>query len=87
VVAITRAKAASESQLSCRPGSNVCGYAQARLAIGGDVGLAGLDLPFGAKPVDTLPDFFSGRAALDDIITMIDQGCAASAGASAVSKN
>jgi len=44
------------------------------LAIDADVGLANLDLLFGVKPAYTLADFFSGRAALDEIITKTAQG-------------
>jgi flagellar biosynthesis protein FlhG len=44
------------------------------LVIDADVGLANLDLFFGAKPSYTLADFFSGKAALDEIITTTPQG-------------
>jgi len=44
------------------------------LAIDADVGLANLDLLFGVKPAYTLADFFSGKAALDEIITTTAQG-------------
>ncbi len=44
------------------------------LAIDADVGLANLDLLFGVKPVYTLADFFSGKAALDEIILTTPQG-------------
>jgi flagellar biosynthesis protein FlhG len=44
------------------------------LAIDADMGLANLDLLFGVKPAYTLADFFSGRAALDEIITTTAQG-------------
>jgi flagellar biosynthesis protein FlhG len=43
------------------------------LAIDADVGLANLDLLFGVKPAYTMADFFSGKAALDEIITTTDQ--------------
>ncbi|MGH7929473.1 MAG: AAA family ATPase, partial [Candidatus Binatia bacterium] len=44
------------------------------LAIDADVGLANLNLFFTAKPVYTLADFFSGVAALDEIVTPTTQG-------------
>ncbi|HEX2226606.1 MAG TPA: AAA family ATPase, partial [Candidatus Binatia bacterium] len=44
------------------------------LAIDADVGLANLDLLFGAKPVLTLEDFFSGAALLDEIVLRTKQG-------------
>ena len=54
------------------------------LAIDADVGLADLDLLFGAKSVYTMADFFSGRAALDEIITTTAQGVLLLPGASGV---
>ena len=48
--------------------------AQRVLAIDADVGLANLDLLFGVKPVYTIADFFSGAAALDEIVTTTAQG-------------
>jgi flagellar biosynthesis protein FlhG len=44
------------------------------LAIDADVGLANLDLLFGVKPALTLQDFFSGAAALDQIVLRTAQG-------------
>jgi flagellar biosynthesis protein FlhG len=44
------------------------------LAIDADVGLANLDLLFGVQPVLTLEDFFSGAAALDEILLRTAQG-------------
>jgi flagellar biosynthesis protein FlhG len=54
------------------------------LAIDADVGLANLDLLFGVKPAYTLADFFSGAAALDEIITTTAQGVLLLPGASGV---
>jgi flagellar biosynthesis protein FlhG len=56
------------------------------LAIDADVGLANLDLLFGVTPVYTMADFFSGRAALDEIITTTPHGVLLLPGASGVQK-
>jgi flagellar biosynthesis protein FlhG len=44
------------------------------LAIDADAGLANLDLLFGVNPVYTLEDFFTGAAALDEILLTTTQG-------------
>lgn len=54
------------------------------LAIDGDAGLANLHLLFGIKPVYTLKDFFSGAAALDEIILTTTQGVLLLPGANGV---
>jgi flagellar biosynthesis protein FlhG len=54
------------------------------LAIDADVGLANLDLLFGVKPAYTIADFFSGRAAIDEIVTTTPQGVMILPGASGV---
>jgi flagellar biosynthesis protein FlhG len=54
------------------------------LAIDADVGLANLDLLFGVKPVLTLEDFFSGAAALDEIVLRTAQGVLLLPGSSGV---
>jgi flagellar biosynthesis protein FlhG len=54
------------------------------LAIDADVGLANLDLLFNVKPVFTLADFFSGAAALDEIVVTTPQGVLLLPGASGV---
>ena len=54
------------------------------LAIDADVGLANLDLLFGVKPDYKMADFFSGKAAIDEIVTMTPQGVLFLPGASGV---
>ena len=54
------------------------------LAIDADVGLANLNLLFGVKPVYTLEHFFSGAAALDEIVMTTPQGVLLLPGASGV---
>ena len=54
------------------------------LAIDADVGLANLDLLFGVKPAYTMADFFSGKAAIDEIVTTTPQGVLFLPGASGV---
>jgi flagellar biosynthesis protein FlhG len=54
------------------------------LAIDADLGLANLDLLFGVRPVYTMADFFSGRAAFDDLITAASHGVLLLPGASGV---
>jgi flagellar biosynthesis protein FlhG len=54
------------------------------LVIDADAGLANLDLLFGVKPVYTLEDFFSGAAALDEIVTTTPQGVLLIPGANGV---
>ena len=54
------------------------------LAIDADVGLANLDLLFGVNPALTLEDFFSGAAALDEIVLRTRQGVLLLPGANGV---
>jgi flagellar biosynthesis protein FlhG len=54
------------------------------LTIDADAGLANLDLLFGVKPVYTLEDFFSGAAALDEIVITTPQGVLLLPGANGV---
>ena len=54
------------------------------MAIDADLGLANLDLFLGVKPVHTLADFFSGAAALDEIVVANRDGILLLPGASGV---
>jgi len=64
--------------------ASLVGKGQRVLAIDADMGLANLDLLFGIRPVYTLADFFSGKVALDEIITTTSQGVLFLPGASGV---
>ena len=54
------------------------------MAIDADLGLANLDLFLGVKPTHTLADFFSGAAALDEIVVANRDGILLLPGASGV---
>lgn len=75
VVAITSGKGGvGKTSVAANLAAALALKRQRVLAIDADVGLANLDLLFGVKPVYTLADFFSGKAPLDEIITMTPQG-------------
>lgn len=54
------------------------------MVIDGDLGLANVDLFLGVKPFRTLADFFTGRAALDDVVVANRDGILLLPGASGV---
>ncbi len=56
------------------------------MAIDADLGLANLDLFLGVKPAHTLADFFSGAAALDEIVVANRDGILLLPGASGVAE-
>ena len=85
VFAITSGKGGvGKTNVTVNPATALARKRQRVLAIDADVGLANLDLLFGVKPDYTMADFFSGKAAIDEIVTTTPQGVLFLPGASGV---